>query len=276
MESNVLYHYTDFRALDSILTNGELRVNNVLNMNDATEMLFFMKELRDAIVKKLGDDAEKVEAVRTLFRRDEQLEFTHSAYAACFSRSRDDAAQWERYGGHGRGICIGFRKDLLGTIVQWPLSLQAVSYYENVQNHWLVDLFCGLAQSFDLHLDSPRAQQAMEKAWICSAAFKHPSFSSENEVRLIVSPFVNDCFGIRPQYHIAAGRIKKYYPIHLNAMCANVGIKLEELIAELIIGPESTQSLPILQDYLTDQGFTSLAHKVVHSDCPLRHVGDHI
>ena len=34
----ILYHYTDFHALNGILCDRELRVNNVLNMNDAEEM----------------------------------------------------------------------------------------------------------------------------------------------------------------------------------------------------------------------------------------------
>ncbi|MCD7763970.1 MAG: hypothetical protein LUI14_12410 [Lachnospiraceae bacterium] len=41
----ILYHYTDFGALDGILSNAELRLNNVLNMNDASEMTFFMSSL---------------------------------------------------------------------------------------------------------------------------------------------------------------------------------------------------------------------------------------
>ena len=45
---------------------------------------------------------------------------------------------------------------------------------------------------------------------------------------------------------------------------------MEDLIVEIIIGPESTQSQPILQDYLRDQGLPKLADRVSLSDCPLR------
>ena len=44
-EKNILYHYTDFQALDGILHQAQLRVNNVLNMNDAAEMRLFMTGL---------------------------------------------------------------------------------------------------------------------------------------------------------------------------------------------------------------------------------------
>ena len=38
----MLYHYTDFAAFDGIVRCAELRLNNILNMNDASEMRFFM------------------------------------------------------------------------------------------------------------------------------------------------------------------------------------------------------------------------------------------
>ena len=38
----MLYHYTDFAAFDGIIRCAELRLNNILNMNDASEMRFFM------------------------------------------------------------------------------------------------------------------------------------------------------------------------------------------------------------------------------------------
>ena len=53
-------------------------------------------------------------------------------------------------------------------------------------------------------------------------------------------------------------------------MCQRVGIGLEDLITELIIGPDSTQSAAIFQDYLRDHGLNRLAGRVSLSDCPLR------
>ena len=55
-QRDILYHYTDFQALDGILRCAQLRVNNVLNMNDAAEMRFFMTGLCNAVVKRLEED----------------------------------------------------------------------------------------------------------------------------------------------------------------------------------------------------------------------------
>ena len=46
-------------------------------------------------------------------------------------------------------------------------------------------------------------------------SFKHPSFRSEYEMRLVVSPFEKEGLDIQPCYHVSKERIKKYYPLDL-------------------------------------------------------------
>lgn len=80
-ENEILYHYTDFQALDGILRCAQLRVNNILNMNDAAEMRYFMNRLCDAVARKLEqeEDLARAEAVRCLFREELEKEFFHPA-----------------------------------------------------------------------------------------------------------------------------------------------------------------------------------------------------
>ncbi len=272
-ENEILYHYTDFQALDGILRCAQLRVNNILNMNDAAEMRYFMNRLCDAVAGKLEqeEDLARAEAVRCLFREELEKEFFHPAYAACFSLYRDDAAQWERYGNRGRGVCIAFQGRFLQQMAQGALSLQTVFYQEDMTTHNLTGIFYRLVKrKNEWSLDSADIRKAMNYAWSCSAAFKHPSFLSEREVRLVVSPFVKEYFEIKPCYHTTKERIKKYYPLDLQNMCRKIGIGWEELVPEIIIGPESTQSRSILQDYLRDNGLAGLAERVSLSNCPLR------
>jgi len=89
-------------------------------------------------------------------------------------------------------------------------------------------------------------------------------------MRLVVSPFGKEELDIQPCYHVSKERIKKYYPLDLRSMCETVGIGMEDLVTELIIGPDSTQSVAIFQDYLRDNGLNRLAERVSLSDCPLR------
>ena len=98
MADNVFYHYTDFQALDGILRCAQLRVNNVLRMNDSAEMRHFMVRLSSAIVRRLEDGGDQAHARSAAAFFQEELGKEYTAFAACFSFRRDDAAQWERYG----------------------------------------------------------------------------------------------------------------------------------------------------------------------------------
>ena len=272
---SILYHYTDFQALDGILRCAQLRVNNVLRMNDSAEMRHFMKRLASAIVERLEREghAEQARTVQRLFH--EELKKEYSAFAACFSFQRDDAAQWERYGNRGRGICIAFQREYLQQIAKGALSLQTVFYRDDMADHPMVEVFCKLAAQDGALLDSdPAVKRTIRDAWACSVSFKHPSFSSEYEMRLVVSPFEKEEFGVKACYHVTKERIKKYYPLDLAAMCREIGVGIEDLVAEIIIGPESTQSLVILQDYLEDNGLHALVDRVSMSDCPLRQLSN--
>lgn len=269
-ERDVLYHYTDFQALDGILRCAQLRVNNVLRMNDSAEMRHFMVRLCSAVTARLRADGDEEQArqLQALFEQEVKKEY--SAFAACFSFQRDDAAQWERYGNRGRGVCIGFRREYLQRLAKGALSLHTVFYQDDMAGHPMVEVFCRLArENRPLNAGDIAVKKAMRDAWACSVSFKHPSFSSEYEMRLVVSPFEKAHFNVRPCYHITKERIKKYYPLDLLAMCRDVGIGVEELVAEIIIGPDSTQSVTIFRDYLRDNGLPSLADRVSLSDCPL-------
>lgn len=269
----MLYHYTDFNAFDGIIRCAELRLNNILNMNDASEMRLFMNGICKAVLEKLSQDGndEKFHLAESFFIKEMEEEFHYSAYAACFSKYRDDAAQWERYGHLGQGVCIAFHEDLMQKLVGGAISLREVSYKKDMQGHPLVDEFYHLIKkSDDFFMNLPQLQELMNEAWMQSAAYKHPSFASEREFRLVVSPFIWNEFAVEPKYHVSMERIKKYYPLDLNRMCGRLNMQLADLVGEIIIGPTSPQSLPILQDYLTDCGLHVLKDKISMSDCPLR------
>lgn len=269
----MLYHYTDFAAFDGIIRNAELRLNNILNMNDAAEMRLFMNGICNAVIEKLegNTSADTIRSVEKFLKGELKQEFHYSAYAACFSKYRDDASQWERYGHLGQGVCIAFHEDLMQKMMGGPISLQEVYYQVDMREHPLVNEFFQLIQSSgDFAECLPAMQNLLNSAWVQSAAFKHPSFSSEREFRLVVSPFISHEFAIEPRYHVTMERIKKYYPLDLNKACGKLGMHLSDLIGEIIIGPTSSQSLPILQDYLVDCGLHVLKSKISLSECPLR------
>ena len=272
-KDDVLYHYTDYLAVNGILRDRELRVNNVRNMNDTAEMELFMNGIFRAVERRLEEEHanEKLEKLRELAKELNRKYFDYAAYAACFSTYRDDASQWERYANRGKGVCLGIDRKVLERMTGGAVTLQKVYYQDDVETHPLVRKLYDLTMSEEVFTeDNPALKAALADCWRNSASFKHPSFSSEHEVRLVVMPFGASDFDVKARYHVTRERIKKYYPLDLDAMCRKAGSSLEELITEIIVGPESTQSIPIIQDYLRDLSLDSLTDRVCLSDCPLR------
>ena len=72
LRRRILYHYTDFQALDGILRHAQLRVNNVLRMNDSAEMRHFMDRLCAAVSHRLEEEGRPDQAgrVRALLREE--------------------------------------------------------------------------------------------------------------------------------------------------------------------------------------------------------------
>ena len=271
-DDELLYHYTDFIALNGILKERELRVNNVLNMNDSKEMELFVTGITKAVEKRFASENndKMVANLESTLNAILNNFYDYSMYAACFSEYRNDAAQWERYANRGKGICLCFRKTELEKMAGGVIRINKVSYQDNMESHPLVEELYQYLQKHEKPEYSSTLMEAIKEAWWSSASFKHPSFSSEHEVRLVLMPFADSDFDLKPGYHVSGERIKKYYPLNLDQMCQNAGITLEDLIVELIVGPESTQSEPILKDYLYDIGLTRLAEQIYRSDCPLR------
>lgn len=196
--------------------------------------------------------------------------FDFSAYAACFSQARDDAAQWERYANKGKGVCICFERSMLEKLTNETISLKKVIYQNDMEDHPLVDIMFNFLHKSVLRWNTHELSSIVAEVCRNSAAYKHPSFSSENEIRLVVMPFGARDFQLEPRYHVSRERIKKYYPLDLDQMCSSSNVDIEDLITEVMVGPESTQSPPILKDYLSDMGFKRLAENISTSDCPLR------
>ena len=75
---DILYHYTDFQAVDGILRCAQLRVNNVLRMNDSAEMRHFMKRLCSAIAERLERDVnqDQDKQVRALYQEEMKNEYS--------------------------------------------------------------------------------------------------------------------------------------------------------------------------------------------------------
>ena len=72
----MLYHYTTFAAFDGIIRCAELRLNNILNMNDASEMRLFMNGICEAVTERLARSGQmdKSQEVEDFFQKEMEEE----------------------------------------------------------------------------------------------------------------------------------------------------------------------------------------------------------
>jgi len=124
------WHYTTGTGLTSIVESGSIFATQVSCLNDATEIRYSAKGLREALsALASGMDEQQPEAA--FVKRYIQLLQDNEAapnsvalpyFVSCFSSLEDDLSQWRSYGGGENGYAIGIMaRDLFGT----PNSLVA-------------------------------------------------------------------------------------------------------------------------------------------------------
>ena len=262
-----LYHYTDFNAMRGIITNGEIWLWNLRRMNDSQEMQYFITELKAAVRNTIPKEYhQKMEAVFSENLRDfDKL----SSYASCFSEYSDDAAQWARYGKNGMGVCIAFNKELLeqiGTAGHAPLC--KVNYSKSCCD---LDIVYEIAQLVTAKEENKaEAHQIFNRLITSSPLFKHPSFISEKEYRLVSLPYdVSKHLG-EAHFFVEELNIKKYYILNLRNVCNKLTIHYSDLFEEVMIGPQARVTKEVLSDYFFSTGMEELCSKIKLSECPLR------
>ena len=269
MECNSsLYHYTDFNAMRGIIIKGEIWLWNLRRMNDSQEMQYFIKELKIAVKNQINaGDYSKMEKIFAENLKDfDKL----SSYAACFSEYSDDAAQWARYAKNGMGVCIAFNKELLSKIGEaGHAPLCKVNYSKSCDNLEIVKELANLVNN-SRNYSSQEINEIFNKLISSSPLFKHPSFISEKEYRLVSLPYnVNEYPG-QPHFYVEETNIKKYYILNLKNVCKKLGIHYSDLFEEICIGPQARVTKDLLSDYFASNGVSELCPKIRLSDCPLR------
>lgn len=266
-----LYHYTSFSVFYNIIINKELWLGNSAMMNDKSEMIDFVRALKNAA---LEDYPEKKREIIQLFEDMTKGIDREYSYVMCFSKLPDNAAQWERYADEAKGVCITFNTDKLGQLFFKTLGyLNEVFYKYDIRKHDAYKLlseylYYGKCEGF-----------ASKESWFnnilrTAVKYKHNSFISESECRMIVFPEINLIYPNNPIYRVeyksVRDQIKKVLIVDLDMLSKEEEINLEDIFDGITIGPRSTQNAGILRDFCADYGFNSLAEKIYLSECPLR------
>ena len=198
-----LFHYTNAAGLLGILRSRSLWATHFQSLNDASEMHYGMKQVRDLINAKKEID-EKRFLLSAMGLLDAAFIPVGTPYVVSFCPVGDLLSQWREYGDRGSGFSIGFDFIELSGIFGTGTSVLKIEYRPNVQLEILSDTLdaawsilqlweskCG-QQRFTLSLPSAEGTIEDHCRWQLvslllgeCATFKNPGFREEQELRLV-------------------------------------------------------------------------------------------
>lgn len=281
-----LYHYCSSPAFHAIVGSKTIWLSSLRQSNDSAEgrmVAYAAKRL----AAKDGLTHELTEHVLAAIANMENL---WAGLGVCLSEDGDLLSQWRAYAADGSGVAIGFDRDYVNWLVEssrgtdTDLELHQVEYEFQAHEQLVMPAYLKLRQLLESGADFPPGAlpefrdaedlkivelngrlailtllRAAMDAFNGIFSLKHPAFKEENEWRLL------HLHGLSPAH-----------PCHFRAVSGGiVPFKTcllrdsgRSRIAEVVLGPRHTTPVPVVEDYLAQQGFPDV--KVRRSVAPFR------
>jgi Protein of unknown function (DUF2971) len=213
--NDVIYHYTTAAGILGILENSCIWATHTSFLNDTDEQRISFRLFREvldsvAIDKGLSEDIRKfAKTVLQYFDSTTQIEADsltsqigmqpRAFFVTCFSRRRDDLAQWRAYTGMGPRFSIGFRKSAFTELERVHDARLANVWYDNkIVSQGIRSRFLQVAATWlpkligsDIHTKRiedlhPPLVYDLSHAMFAGIAplTKHEKFQAEEECRL--------------------------------------------------------------------------------------------
>jgi hypothetical protein len=194
----MVWHYTTGQGLIGIIESGSIFATQVSCLNDASEIRYAARKLREAYVRLLQDMDEKSPTAKFIRKYVEVLQDDDAApnsselpyFVACFTPLEDEVSQWRSYGGGENGYAIGIQtRDLTGI----ANSLVAkVNYIADTHAKLAEEAAKATVTYYEEGLRAviPNWDDVFMAAWDyaltqVAPVVKDPGFSMEQEVRVI-------------------------------------------------------------------------------------------
>lgn len=255
-----LYHYTDLAGLYGIISNKGFWLSDARFLNDREEIVNgrnLCSQIIDQFLamkkyRKYGNVLERTKS--------ELVSSSDDVYhVASFSRDPDSLEQWRAYARNGKGACIGLD---LGIKTRYQhfnmlptLQFRSVIYSDKIKENILSIV---IRSGFRMYVKDSVSRNVNEKDYVDDHVkhlkgtfqyffhiFKHPAFSTENEVRLIMSEHRKDDFEGK-HFRVSGGMIVPYYCTNEQVIFDSDHNRKEPdnlPISSVAVGPTSDQNL---------------------------------
>jgi hypothetical protein len=250
-----LYHYTDARGLEGIISAQQIWFTHYQHLNDPSEMEFGMcvaKKVLAEIGVRYGPKVKIFcDMVVDLFSPD-NMHRTFEFYVGSFSRARDDLRQWQVYADNGRGFALGLAPDLFA-VEDKPdrkphenVFVAAVHYGEDAGRlHHLPAIESAARIIADVVERKAKLMRDVNKGMpffdemgknliaaellVNSLTLKHGAYEHEREVRLFI---IGEIAKLAPYVSTRSRRIETVPFIK-----SDMPIQKPGSIAEIVVGP---------------------------------------
>jgi hypothetical protein len=101
-----VYHYTDWKGLEGILTKKELWLTNYIHLNDSSEILYGLNHIRGYVLDKLPNcrfSKRLFSGARRLLEKDANV------FVASFCCESNYLPAWQTYAAGGEGFSVSFK-----------------------------------------------------------------------------------------------------------------------------------------------------------------------
>ncbi|MBM7411908.1 hypothetical protein JOE38_001731 [Clavibacter michiganensis] len=208
--SGDIWHYTDAAGLVGILTSNTLRATALTALNDSAEFTHgweLLEDISDAVQKSKWVNPIQKRYVKGILELASELAKDPGLFVLCASEAANSLAQWRAYGngkGHalllesGSELAVLGKQDVAFTVDSLQQRWSRVLYREDEQRDFLLRVLGYLAYLTPVpeeHVTRSVEHHRAEAMVVVNAVAhcKEPSFSEEQEVRIIVgAPSVED------------------------------------------------------------------------------------
>jgi hypothetical protein len=237
-KADLLYHYTSPEGLKGIISSRKIWATDVLYLNDSAEFNYALDFLYSILEEKYS--IREMDTAITFFvdsRPEERI--YPSVYVVAFSSEPDQLSQWRGYCPPTGGFSIGFHK---GKLEQYFKSQEAeldhCVYNIFEQRDLLESLAQEIYDSYKGYLgggkltleqeaeSSAKDNKTLGQVLKLAPRIKHPSFSEENEWRLVVKGSLLKKWKV--QYRVSRSLLIPY---------VEVGPIDPDCFSQIIVGP---------------------------------------
>lgn len=254
-----LYHYCTFRTFESIIENKELWLSDLLKSNDYTEGKIILNALRNMY----AEDERLNPHFDFLWGSTLHNLSVFSVFGICMTPNGDFLNQWNGYGDQGRGVSIGFDKEIFESYslnAGKPAGLREVKYGSEEAKEFLnnkIEKLVNLTQD-PLNMDLTTAWMIGDPigAWVMYVLadlfeYKDIAFAVEEESRLL---------GFTQEGGGSVNDPIEYLSLEL--------CQFKKPIREIIMGPLNQISEEDIRSLLDANGFPDI--KIKRSSIPLQ------